>query len=350
MDFRAPPPSPVASARRSSLPLNDDVFRQFLDTSLRVPNINNHSHPPPMVDFRFLCSDHALRHVVSDSLATVGCFQLLNHGIPPDLIASPAESAIGIFQVPPEKRAGAKRSVENPWGFEEEDAEENDNENENGLSQEFVWGRDTNFNLKMETLCPTGYSNFSKKMDTLMSRIEKVAEKILAVIIEDSPKKFVDIIGGHERGTLCCVYKHGQDNMAGQCAKSLKYDVIRMLVRGNDYSHSLCLHVCDASSQFQLYSKKGWLSFFPEKGALIITSGDQIQILSEGHYKHVIGRPIFKGEKGNCISMVFLYSPPNNKNNFQTSRETTISLALQATLAMILTLVYHVLIYFYKMF
>ncbi|TKY48210.1 1-aminocyclopropane-1-carboxylate oxidase [Spatholobus suberectus] len=296
MDFRAPPPSPVASARRLSLP-NDDVFRQFLDTSLRLPNINNLQHkPPPTVDFRTLWSDDGIRRVVSDSLATVGCFQLLNHGIPLDLIASPAEAAIGIFRVPPEKRAAATRSPENPYGFEEQNGEENELTQ---LSEEFVWGRDNDFDLKMERLWPTGYSNFSKKMDTLLSRIEKVAEKILPVIFEDSPKKFapVDMIRGHERGTLCCVYKHNPDNMQGQCANSLKYDVIRMLIRGNDYSHSLCLHVCDGSSEFQVYSKKGWLSFFPEKGALVITCGDQTQILTDGHYKHVIGRPMFKVRK-----------------------------------------------------
>ncbi|QCE08995.1 gibberellin 3-beta-dioxygenase [Vigna unguiculata] len=335
MDFRAPPPSPVASARRTSSLSNDDVFRRFLETSLRLPNIyNNHRKPLPKVDFSSLCSDDALRHVISDSFATVGCFQLLNHGIPLDVIASPAEASIAIFQVPPEKRGGATRSAESPWGFDDED--------------EFVWGRDKEFNLRMQQLSPTGYSNFNKKMENLVARIENVAEKILQVILQDSPPKIansVDMIRGHERGTLCSVYKHCSDNMSGQCSNSLNYDVIRMLVRGNQSSHCLCLHLCDGSSEFQVYSKKGWLSFFPEKGALVVTAGDQTQMLSDGHYKDVIGRPIFKGEKEDCISMAFLYSPPNKKSNFQNSGERTISLGLQVLLAMILTLVCHVLIY-----
>ncbi|KAL9323082.1 hypothetical protein ACSQ67_011135 [Phaseolus vulgaris] len=329
MDFRAPPPSPVASARRTSSLSNDDVFRRFLETSLRLPSINNHHQKPlPKVDFRSLCSDDALRHVISDSFTAVGCFQLLNHGIPLDVIASPAEASIAIFQVPPEKRGGATRSAESPWGFEEDD--------------EFVWGRDKEFNLRMQRISPTGYSNFNKKMENLVARIEKVAEKILQVIFDDSPHKVansVDMIGG----TLCSVYKHCSDKMSGECGNS----VIRMLIRGNQYSHCLCLHLCDGSSEFQVYSKKGWLSFFPEKGALVITAGDQTQMLSDGHYKQVIGRPIFEGEKEDYISMAFLYSPPNN---FQNSRERTISLGLQLILAMILTLLYHVLIFVYNFF
>ncbi|CAJ1955308.1 unnamed protein product [Sphenostylis stenocarpa] len=360
MDFRAPPPSPVASARRSSSLSNHDVFRRFLETSLRLPNINNHHQTPlPKVDFPSLFSDHAVRHVVSDSFTTVGCFQLLNHGIPLDVTASSAEASVGIFRVPPEKRGCATRSAESPWGFEEDD--------------EFVWGRNKEFNLRMERLWPAGYSNFNKKMENLVTMIEKVADKILQVMLEDCPKKnaySVDLIRW-QRGTLCSVHKHCSDNMGGQYAtNSLEYDVIKMLIRVNHYSHCLCLHLCDGSSEFQVYSKKGWLSFFPEKGALVITAGDQtqyqlidgkelpinqlgialFQLLSDGLYKHVIGRPIYKGEKEDYISMTFLYSPPNKKDNFQNSRERTISLGMQVILAMILTLVYHVLIYVYKIF
>lgn len=112
-------------------------------------------------------------------------------------------------------------------------------------------------------------------MEILRSRVEKVAEKILAVMLKN--------VGGELAsdgvGTLCCVHKHGRDNVGSdRWVDSLRYDVIRMLIRGTDYSHSLCLHVCDGSSEFHVYSRKSWLSFCPEQGALIITAGDQFQV------------------------------------------------------------------------
>lgn len=73
-----------------------------------------------------------------------------------------------------------------------------------------------------------------------------------------------------------------------------------------------------------------------------------LQTFSGGEYKHVIGRPIFKGEKEETISMAFLYSTQTTKDNFQTSRGRTISLGQQAILALILPLVYHVINFFYK--
>ncbi|KAF7814225.1 1-aminocyclopropane-1-carboxylate oxidase [Senna tora] len=359
VDFRAPPPSPIASGRRSSF-TNDDVLTSFLENSLRVPDLilpdkifpkQRTLETPPKLDLRSLCSDRdiAADDVVSDSMARIGCFQIVNHGIPREVMDSSREAAKAIFEVSPEKRAAVTRSPpEKPWGFEEFHWEEDGSE----LSEEFVWCRDRELELKMEGIWPIGYSNFSKKMETLMSCIEKVAEKILPLISRNFPGKFTG--GGDEEvGTVCCVYKHRHEGgkEEDRWADSLKYDVIKMLIRGSDYSHALCLHVCDGCSEFHVYSKKGWFSFCPEEGALIITFGDQIQVASGGVYKQVIGRPILKGEKDDdSISMAFLYSPPNTTKGFPTKRERTISLGQQAILAIILTLVSQFFIYFYKKF
>ncbi|KAK7381686.1 hypothetical protein VNO80_00232 [Phaseolus coccineus] len=352
VDFRAPPPSPVASGRRSTV-TNDDVLTEFLEASLRVPDLvlpdkifpkQKHLDAPPEVDFVSLCfhRDDALRDVVSDSLSRIGCFQLLNHGIPSQLVDSAAKDAAGVFQVPHAKRAAATRSPEKPWGFEEYHAGEEEEEG----SEEFVWCNEEELKSKMEGILPIGYPNFSEKMEKLMSCIEMVAMKMLAVILK---KKSVEIADGHEKGNVCCIYKHGGDNSRDAWANSLKYEVIRMLIRGTEYSHSLCFHVCNGSSQFHVYSKKSWLSFCPEPGALIVTAGDQIQILSGGQYKNVIGRPIFKAEKEESISMAFLCSAQNKKkNNFESNRDKTISLSQQAILALILPLVYHLMILVYR--
>ncbi|KAF1870187.1 hypothetical protein Lal_00017768 [Lupinus albus] len=285
VDFRAPPPSPVASGKTSSL-TNDDVLSEFLETSLRVPNLvlpdkifpkQKNLETPPKVDFVSLCfhEDEAVYDVVSDSMARIGCFQLVNHGIPRELMVLTAESALGIFDVAAEKRAAVMMTEEKAWGFEEEGMGSE-------LSEEFVWCIDEELKLKMEAILPIGYPKFSQKMETLLSRIEKVAEKIDLVML----KKFAsdaDIIinRGHQLiGSLCCIYKyHNQeDNVTEKWVDSLRYDVIRMLIKGTDYSHSLCLHVCDGSSEFHIYSKKSWLSFRPEESALIITCGDQTQV------------------------------------------------------------------------
>ncbi|KAJ7011887.1 hypothetical protein D5086_001704 [Populus alba] len=361
IDFRAPPPSPIASGRRSSV-TNDEVLTEFLEHSLRVPDLilpdkifprQKIVETPPRIDCQSLISgesDSVLRML--DSIARIGCFQLVNFGIPSEFIRLVSVTAAGIFQLPPEKKEAVSRSLERPYGFEEVHGDHQEAESE--VTEEFVWCKDESLKLDMEGIWPTGYSNFSKKMETLSSDIEKVARKILQILHENCPRKSMNGNDMMQRqdliGSVCCLYKHGRNFLADQWAGSLGYDVMRMLIRGTDYSHALCLHICDGSSEFHVYSKKGWVSFCPDKDALIVTVGDRAQVWSGGQYKHVFGWPIFKGEDQDSISMAFLYSPPSsNSSSSKTSKgKKTVSLGQQAIVAVILTLVCHFLVYFYK--
>jgi len=125
----------------------------------------------------------------------------------------------------------------------------------------------------------------SEKMETLSSDLGNLAAKILQVLQENCPRKSKYANDMMQRqdliGPVCCLYKHRRDIPADRLASSLGYDVFSMLIRGTDYSHALCLHICDGSSQFHVYSKKGWVSFCPDKNALIVTVGDQTQVLQK---------------------------------------------------------------------
>ncbi|GLU22292.1 hypothetical protein SLE2022_383800 [Rubroshorea leprosula] len=359
LDFRAPPPSPIASGRRSCV-TNDDVLSDFLEHSLRVPDLilpdkvfpkQKFFESPPTVDFRLLES-REIESVskILDSVPRIGCFQLVNYGIPVEVIRSALAAATGIFKVPREKRPAVTRSPERPYGFEEVHGED-----ENELSEEFVWCRGGALKLEMEGIWPIGYPNFSEKMENLLSDIEKIAEKILLVFRESSWVYEDERSHGEEQvGPMCYVYKHGQNVSGEERKSSLRYDVIRMLIRGIDYSHALCLHVCVGSSEFHVYSKKGWVSFCPDKDALVITVGDQIQALSGGQYKHVMGRPIYKDEKEEWISMAFLYSATSGTSSnggwSKLDKGKTISVGQQAVVAVLVTLVYQFLAYVYSKF
>lgn len=165
LDFRAPPPSPIASGRRSCV-TNDDVLTEFLEHSLRVPDLilpdkvfprQKFIENPPSIDFQSLRSmqSDAVSKLL-DSIATIGCFQLVNYGVPIEFINSTMATAGGVFGVSSEKRAAVTRSPEKPFGFEEVHGEEEENE----FSEEFVWCRDESLKQEMEGVWPLGYSKF----------------------------------------------------------------------------------------------------------------------------------------------------------------------------------------------
>ncbi|OWM77711.1 probable 2-oxoglutarate-dependent dioxygenase At3g111800 [Punica granatum] len=367
-DFRAPPPSPVASGRRSCV-TNDDVLTEFLETSLRVPDLvlpdkifpkQKFIENPSKIDYEALVygsKDYEdATSKMLDSIARVGCFQLVNFGISSDLLKSVLDAARGIFRVPLDKRVAVTRSPENRSGFEEVHSED---DTESG--QEFVWSRDEDLKLAMEKLWPTGYSNFSETMGRLQSDVEEVAGKIFSVVRDIFLGKLMggkyDFVGVTDLiDFVCCLHKHRPNVPPDQYADLLRYDVIKMMIRVNDYSHALCLHIFDGSSEFHVYSKKGWVSFCPEKDSIIVTVGDQFQALSQGQYKHVVGRPVYRSEGEDRISMAFLYSPPplqpppragSSKDN---RGRDVISISQQVVTAVVLTIVYQLLVYICKNF
>lgn len=61
---------------------------------------------------------------------------------------------------------------------------------------------------------------------------------------------------------------------------SLKYEVIRILIRGCEFPHTFCVHFTNGSSGFNVYSRKDWISFQPHSDVLIFTIGDKLQVTS----------------------------------------------------------------------
>ncbi|KAK9142056.1 hypothetical protein Syun_011456 [Stephania yunnanensis] len=324
LNFRAPPPSPIAShsARRSSV-VNDEELSEFLQTSLRVPDLilpgrifprETLAATPPEIDLQSLTISSKTDSIskIRESITSIGCFQLVNHGIPRDLIRSVSVAGAGIFELPAKSKAMVARSTES-----------------------LVRVRGV----------------LRQKMNGLAKEVEEIAEKVLVLLSDNVPKlnKVTSLAetkaDRHE--LVCCLYRHCQNIPVSQRANYLKSDIIRMLIRGSDYSHALCFHICDGLSEFHLYSKKGWITFCPNKDAIVVTTGDQLQAWSGGQYRNVIGRPIFKVEDQDPLSMSFLYSPSLIRHSSKGNKEKTISLRQQVILALLLTLIYHTLVSFY---
>ncbi|KAL5729032.1 hypothetical protein ACHQM5_002040 [Ranunculus cassubicifolius] len=355
--FRAPPPSPIAH-RRSSV-VNEDEISDFLEHSLRIPNLilpdqifpkETQVKNLPEIDFlSFISSKTESISSFLESVASTGCVQLVNHGISGDLIRSVLIAASGIFGLPPENKKNGTGSSEESYGFEEFDSEEDIE-----TTEEFVWSRDEGLKSMMDGIRLQGFPCFSKQMEILSTDIENIAQQVLSSFFEhaqiQSPR--VDDISYKQElsNMVCYLHKHHKYTSVRKCDASLKLDFIRMLIRGTSgCSHSMCVHVCDSSSEFHVYSKKGWISFTPSRDAIVMTIGDQIQEYSNGNYKNVIGRPIFKGGDEEPISMAFMYSHSTITQSHG-NKGKNISLWQQLMLALFLTLVYHFWVCFYSVF
>lgn len=132
---------------------------------------------------------------------------------------------------------------------------------------------------------------------------------------------------------VCYVKKHYTKNKS-------KEEAIRMLIRGYDERHSLCLNFCH--TEFHVYSKRGWISFSPRPDAVVVTVGDEGWT---GRFKAVVGKPLlYKSDlHHDSISISFLYTTTttlhnNNCRGITKKKNKTISLSQQLLFALFFTL------------
>lgn len=121
-------------------------------------------------------------------------------------------------------------------------------------------------------------------MEKLYAQIEEVATKVMVFLQRHSLRKLCPEYGSPEEeelaGKFCYIQKHCRKRDSEQSENSLRYDVIRMLIRGSEFGHALCLHLCSGTTDFHVYSKKGWLSFCPNQDSIVITLGDKLQVIN----------------------------------------------------------------------
>ncbi|ESQ27017.1 hypothetical protein EUTSA_v10018887mg [Eutrema salsugineum] len=308
-DFRAPPPSPVASSRRASFTANEDVLSEFLDKCGRVPNLvlpdkvfpkHRFLLKPPSFDFLRLRSQSAL---LLDAISTIGCFQLTNHGVPESTVRA--------------AMAAADQSIS------QDDTEE------------LVLYKDDIADQQTER--PAYYSHLRE----LMGEAERIGKTM---------REMLGVRSQQEEGVgVCYVKKHNSKNESKGFEEE---EAIRLLIRGYDEKHSLCLSFCHA--EFHVYSKRGWVSFFPSPDAVVVTVGDQGW---SGRFKAVVGRPLclYRSDHASLphhfLSISFLYATlsttttlHNNNNNHlritQQKKKKTISFSQQLLFALFLTLLF----------
>ncbi|KAL8170738.1 hypothetical protein V2J09_022542 [Rumex salicifolius] len=191
-------------------------------------------------------------------------------------------------------------------------------------------------------------------MEKVSLAIKNICVSIMRVLDKADDSNNIATQGKDIYRSVCCINKHPEKLPLEQCINSFRYDVIRMMIKGTDYPHTLSFHVCDTeSSEFHVYSNKSWVSFIPLPNALIVTAGDQIQARTYGKYKHVIARTIYKSEqqRENSISMAFLYSLSTSTLTIQHKHEeveSIITLRQQAFFVVFFTITCQIILFFYQ--
>lgn len=295
---------------------------------MRPPNLALQAatrHPiPPDVDLRSLASqgrDSVDR--ILQSARQYGAFRISGHGISGEELRSLVEEAEPVF-----RNSEALNLVER-----------------NGNREKIVWARSPELESAPKFIGSETerYRNFRQIMENVAGKLDAVAKQLIRIFIEDADKKFWDGIKEKESVLALHRYDHNTDLLMEQISVLPKE-------KNEHGDHALTLHLPTQHSHFYVQSKRGPLSFEQGSDIILVTVGKQLEEWSAGEFKSVSGEmivaPDIQGIPAS-YSVELNYSSSTLFHSFYKNCN-TISIPHQILLALIITLLFNLFVYFFS--
>ncbi|KAH9311610.1 hypothetical protein KI387_026645 [Taxus chinensis] len=323
----APPPSPSQLGLHSGNghDNDDDELANYLDklgrslsnVKLLLPasTCNNTIAPDPDRDLPVIDLSGERELVVrkiSAAAAELGCFQVVNHGVPSHIVERAEEECKRLFRLPFEKKEEIiSEGVASPFGFDDEEEE-----TKNSSKQQWFWLPKNAHHIRnlLTHIWPQGCDNFSRALGDYCDALLKLSGEILDILLEglssggnakwkkEERSHLAAEIESHDASLLCITnYYKG----------IYKPDDDQVRVR-HSFPYILFLqYQTSASYNAQLFIDNTWVSILPHPASLLVIVGDVVKVWSNGKYKNAIARPAEEQkEKGDdCAVMGVMYAP-----------------------------------------
>ncbi|XP_021766550.1 uncharacterized protein LOC110731001 [Chenopodium quinoa] len=331
----AMPPSPIPNAKGSrSAAIDDRKLTDYFTNNLQIPYLRlpdpyNLSHTtqvriPAQIDYRLLVSrvGNSIERLVR-SAREFGVVRIVGHGIERQEVRLVKAEVELFFKSLDERKTKFRKSFVDRVGNREE----------------FVWFRSDKAMLlwAREVMGSDRYRDFSRKMEGVVSKLDRISEELAEVLSKFSDKRFEKVI--EERESIISLYRYNDTHPS-------------LLVSNEDihesYDHALSLHMAMERGEFYVHTDKGPLSFSTDPDTIVVTVGEQLKEWSAGDFNAVLGELIFDpnlhGTEAS-YSLELKCSPLNLNLGHTKKVIKTISLLDQLLIILFLSFFYQVILY-----
>ncbi|XP_074568209.1 uncharacterized protein LOC141824770 [Curcuma longa] len=326
--FRAPPPSPIATGKGlRSAAADDRVLSDFLDVSLRVPDLSLPlSHfpsksplkVPAEVDLGALVSgdECAVRRVL-DEAAEIGAVCVVGGEALGEDVKTAIEVGKGVFET--QDGETSRPDLHKKW-FGRRD----------GIMDEFIWYRMRSPEMErhLQRTWPESYWALRDKMESVATRLDTVAECIACILSEhvtsQAPSKRI-----REAQSMLYLRKkkspYGRNNTRESAHTS------------SHHCHALNLHICGDSHEFCIRHPEGSAIIMLPAGGILVTISKTLQEFYNGEFKSASAEALFQPADDPCASFSLEYAcSPLVLSHAPDDGTRTISLSDQLLMALVL--------------
>ncbi|CAL8997072.1 unnamed protein product [Prunus brigantina] len=244
----------------------------------------------PVIDFSKLDGEERAQTLaqLANGCEEWGFFQLVNHGISDELLERVKKVSSECFKLEREeefKKSALVKSL-------------------NGQKLENVDWEDV-FTLLDDNEWPSKTPGFKETMTEYRTELKKLAERIMEVMDENL---------GLPRGYIKKAFNGGEEDNAFFGTKVSHYppcpqpELVTGLRAHTDAGGVILLFQDDQVGGLQILKDGQWIDVQPLHNSIVINTGDQIEVLSNGLYKSVWHR-VLATTTGNRRSIASFYNP-----------------------------------------
>lgn len=262
----------------------------------------------PVIDLSAEEEEENLVRLISEASREWGIFQVVNHGIPVDVIEKLQEVGKQFFELPQEEKeviakpppSSGSRSLEGYGTSLQKDAE-----GKKGWVDHLfhiLWPPSA-INLKFWPQNPPSYREANQEYCKKLRGVSDTLFKCLSLGLGLEENEFKEGVGGEELIYLMKI------NYYPPCPRP---DLVLGVAPHTDAS-SLTILVPNEIQGLQVFKDDNWYDVKYIPNALIVHIGDQIEIISNGKYKSVLHRTTVNKDKTRMSWPVFLEPPPEKE-------------------------------------
>jgi isopenicillin N synthase-like dioxygenase len=262
----------------------------------------------PILDIGGLQRDSADLVVQDIAQACIdwGFFQVVNHGVPDELIERTWQQTRHFFALPQDQKDAVMRNRENPWGYYNNEL----TKNQRDKKQVFDYTADgVDPIYHSSNRWPDANAEFRDTMREYLAACTELSLKLLRAFCVglDLPANhlhdlFVDKHTGFIRLNYYPVEDPMQDSTVGHQA------VADLGVHHHTDAGALTVLMQDSVGGLQVHRDRQWHNIPPVDGAFVINTGDMMQVWSNDRYKAAIHR-VLAMENQDRYSIPFFFNP-----------------------------------------
>ncbi|CAD5180815.1 unnamed protein product [Musa acuminata subsp. malaccensis] len=250
----------------------------------------------PVIDFSKLDGKERAETMarIANGCEEWGFFQLVNHGIPVELLERVKKVSSECYKLREERFKGSK-----PVQLLDTLVKEGDRQRLDNVDWEDV------FVLQDDNEWPSNPPDFEETMKEYREEIRKLAEKMMEVMDENL---------GFEKGCIKKAFSGDGQHPPFFGTKVSHYppcprlDLVKGLRAHTDAGGVILLFQDDQVGGLQMLKDGQWIDVQPLADAIVINTGDQIEVLSNGRYKSAWHR-VLATSHGNRRSIASFYNP-----------------------------------------